>query len=205
MGGFTYSQGLEWAVEASWVHDRESLEQWLQGLLRHSITTLELPILLRLIAAFDRGCEQAVIRWCHCLVASRETLELRKEERQRGAALAKLLPSLGVVVPDELASAIASTQLAGIALAVHTWAIPAQQACGGYAWSWLENNVMAGVKLIPLGQTQGQQILLSIAGDIPIAVEAAGQLDDHAIGSSTPALAIASSGHETQYTRLFRS
>lgn len=205
MGGFTYSQGLEWAVEARWVHDRESLEQWLDGLLRHSITTLELPILSRLIAAFDEGCEQTIIHWCNYLVASRETLELRKEERQRGAALAKLLPSLGVMVPDKLAGAIATTQLAGIALAVHDWAIPAEQACGGYVWSWLENNVMAGVKLIPLGQTQGQQILLSIAEHIPMAVETASLLGDHAIGSSTPALAIASSNHETQYTRLFRS
>jgi len=205
VGGFTYSQGLEWAVEERWVHDRESLERWLEGLLTHSIVTLELPILLRLIKAFEGGNALAIIRWCKHLVASRETLELRKEERQRGAALAKLLPSLGVTAPDELKGVIASTQLAGIALAAHHWEIDPQQACGGYTWSWLENNVLAGVKLIPLGQTQGQQILLSIAEKLPMAVEAASQLGDHAIGSSTPALAIASSKHEAQYTRLFRS
>ncbi|NQX90511.1 MAG: urease accessory protein UreF [Halioglobus sp.] len=205
VGGFTYSQGLEWAVHAHWVCDRSSFEHWLQGLLSHSLATLELPILLRLLQALDSDDKAAVIYWVKHLVASRETLELRKEERQRGAALAKLLPALGVVIPDPLATAIASTQLAGFALAAHHWAIAPAQLCGGYSWSWLENNVTAGVKLIPLGQTEGQQLLLHVADQIPAAVEAASHLADDAIGSSTSALAIASSRHENQYTRLFRS
>jgi len=205
VGGFTYSQGLEWAVAANWVHDRDTLQDWMAGLLAHSIVTLELPVLLRLQHAFEKANDIDVTRWSNYLLANRETLELRKEERQRGAALARLLRSLDVGIPPALEKTVAGCQLAGIALAANSWNIAPQRTCSGYAWSWLENSVMAGVKLIPLGQTQGQQILLQLAATIPDAVAAASALTDDAIGSSTPALAIASSNHETQYTRLFRS
>ena len=205
IGGFTYSQGLEWAVEARWVHDKPSLEDWLDGVLMHSVATLELPILLRLQHALEKSDEHSVVRWCGYLLASRETNELRKEERQRGAALLTLLPNLDVAIPTELKRSIASTQLAGIALAAKTWNIEPQKVCGGYTWSWLENIVTAGVKLIPLGQTHGQQILLNLAAKIPAVVATAMTMTDADIGSATPALAIASSRHETQYTRLFRS
>lgn len=205
IGGFTYSQGLEWAVEAQWVHDKPSLEGWLAGVLVHSVATLELPILLRLQQALEKADEHTVARWCSYLLASRETAELRKEERQRGAALLTLLPRLDVAIPEGLQRSIASTQLAGIALAANTWNIEPQKVCGGYTWSWLESMVTAGVKLIPLGQTHGQQILLKLAARIPAVVAHATTIADENIGSATPALAIASSRHETQYTRLFRS
>ena len=205
VGGFTYSQGLEWAVEAGWVKDAPGLEHWLEGLLAHSVATLELPILLRLCQSIAEADQLSTVRWCNYLLASRETLELRREERQRGAALVKLLPNLDIVIPADLTSSVQSTQLAGIALAANQWNIAPVDTCKGYAWSWLENTTMAGVKLVPLGQTQGQQILLRIAEKIPAAITLAAQLTDDDIGSSTPAQAIASSRHETQYTRLFRS
>jgi urease accessory protein len=204
-GGFTYSQGLEWAVEAQWVHDKATLESWLAGLLEHSMATLDLPVLLRLQQACATADWNGVRHWCSYLLASRETMELRKEERQRGAALLKLLPELEVSIPDGMENTIASSQLAGMALAATHWRIPAEQTCGGYSWSWLEGTVMAGVKLIPLGQTHGQQLALKLAEKIPSALATASQLEDFEIGSSTPAQAIASSRHETQYTRLFRS
>lgn len=205
IGGFTYSQGLEWAVEAQWVSDKKTLEDWVAGLLDHSIATLELPVLMRLQQAFSDADELAVVRWSQYLLASRETLELRKEERQRGAALARLLTSLDVIITERLAKTIAGNQLAGIALAANCWEIDPAKTMSGYAWSWLENSVMAGVKLIPLGQTHGQQILLELAHKIPAAVQTAMAIPENDIGSSTPALAIASSNHEKQYTRLFRS
>jgi urease accessory protein len=205
VGGFTYSQGLEWAVEARWVHDKNTLEEWLNGLLKQSVATLELPILLRLQQAFELDDELKIARWLSYLIASRETSELRKEERQRGAALAVLLPNLQVPMDASLKPWVVSSQLAGMALAAVHWQIPAQQLLAGYAWSWLENSVTAGVKLIPLGQTHGQQILMRLAQDIPAAVASASELQDDDIGSCTPAQAIASSNHESQYTRLFRS
>ena len=205
VGGFTYSQGLEWAIEAQWVTDTNSLKDWLQSVLAASVATLELPILIRLLNAFNHADEASVVRWTRWLIACRETAELRKEERQRGAALAVLLPNLGVDIPENLAASVSSCQLTGFALAASQWGIDCQQLCRGYSWSWLENNVVAGVKLIPLGQTHGQQIMLELAADIPAAVAQAALVKDADIHSSTPAMAIASSRHETQYTRLFRS
>jgi urease accessory protein len=192
-------------VECGWVDSDHALADWLQGVLYHSLTTLELPILLRLVQALENNGDNDFIHWCDYLLASRETSELRKEERQRGAAMAVLLPKLAVDIPAALQDATRQTQLAGFALAAHQWQIDAHSCCAGYLWSWLENQVMAGVKLVPLGQTQGQQLLLKLSEQLPHCVEQAMTLDDSQIASSTPALAIASSRHETQYTRLFRS
>ena len=144
-------------------------------------------------------------RWTQWLIACRETAELRKEEQQRGAALARLLPNLGIDIPQTLALHIAKSQLTGFALAAYQWGIDAHKLCYGYCWGWLENIVLAGVKLIPLGQTDGQKLMFELAKKIPLSVEKASTLKDFDIHSSTPALAIASSRHETQYTRLFRS
>jgi urease accessory protein len=205
IGSFTYSQGLEWAIEAQWITDSSSLKHWLSSVLEHSIVTLELPILLRLLSAFETSNEANIVRWTQWLLACRETSELRKEEQQRGAALARLLPNLGVNIPENLALHVAKCQLTGFALAAYQWGIDAQRLCYGYCWGWLENIVLAGVKLIPLGQTDGQKLMFELAEKIPASVERALGLKDFDINSSTPALAIASSRHETQYTRLFRS
>ncbi len=97
------------------------------------------------------------------------------------------------------------SQAAGFAFAAAAWSIPVSDTLLGYAWGWLENLVLAAVKIVPLGQTQGQQILQRLVAKIPGLVPLALAMDDDAIGASSPALAIASSAHETQYTRLFRS
>mgnify|MGYP000571989757 FL=1 len=205
IGAFTYSQGLEWAIEAGWVKNEQALEQWLESVLAHSVSTLELPVMIRLCRAFEGQDVEAVHYWTQFLIASRETSELRKEERQRGQALATLLPNLNVAIDDSVIEAVRSTQIAGFALAAQQFDISIQSACAGYLWSWLENAVMAGVKLVPLGQTSGQKLLMRLSERVPTAVERALAIVDDEVGSSTPALAIASSRHETQYTRLFRS
>jgi urease accessory protein len=203
VGAFTYSQGLELAVEAGWVDSQERFEAWLTGQLNHSLTTLELPMLDRMLNALDEADAQAFNQRTKELIAWRETKELRLEEKQRGAALARLLPQLDVNLEGLLLEACQRTQLAGIAIAAHQWQIPRDKLFAGYLWSWLENAVMAGVKLIPLGQTQGQQTLQRMASSIEQSVEhSKGVLNPTSV---TPALAIASSRHETQYTRLFRS
>jgi len=104
-----------------------------------------------------------------------------------------------------LTDSIEANQLSGFALAANHWEIATEALCAGYLWSWLENATMAGVKLIPLGQTSGQQILLSLSAQLPGALAASYAVKDHEIGSFTPAQAIASSRHESQYTRLYRS
>ena len=203
VGAFTYSQGLELAVEADWVDSQERFEAWLTGQLNHSLTTLELPMLDRMLNALDEADAQAFNQLTKELIAWRETKELRLEEKQRGAALARLLPQLDVNLEGLLLEACQRTQLAGIAIAAHQWQIPRDKLFAGYLWSWLENAVMAGVKLIPLGQTQGQQTLQRMASSLEQSVEQSKRVLNPS--SVTPALAIASSRHETQYTRLFRS
>ena len=203
VGAFTYSQGLELAVEAGWVDSQVRFEEWLTGQLNHSLATLELPMLDRMLKVLDENDIEAFNQLTKELIAWRETKELRLEEQQRGAALARLLPQLGVNLDGLLLEACQRTQLAGIAIAAHQWEIPRDKLFAGYLWSWLENAVMAGVKLIPLGQTQGQQTLQRMAQLIEESVEQSkGVLHPSSV---TPALAIASSRHETQYTRLFRS
>jgi urease accessory protein len=88
--------------------------------------------------------------------------------------------------------------------AVHSQ-VPPQATCMGYLWAWSENQVIAAVKLLPLGQTAGQRVLEGLRLAIPSICHAALQLVDEQIGASTPGVGIASARHETQYTRLFRS
>jgi len=205
IGGFTYSQGLEYAVECGWVKDASALEDWLEGLLADSMTYLDLPILRRLYEAITLKENEALMYWSDYLLASRESRELRQEEVSRARALTILLPNLGVSYDDEMSDAMNITQLTPFALAAVTWGISLHETALGYAWSWLENQVSAAIKLVPLGQTQGQQVQLRIAEKIPQAIEIGLLLDDEDIGACAPALGILSGRHETQYSRLFRS
>jgi urease accessory protein len=205
IGAFTYSQGLEWAVEQGWIEDAAQLRDWLRGLIGDGLALLELPILLRLYRACRAGDESAVRRWGRRLYASRETRELRQEELNRARALLGLLADLGIAQAREWRAALSHCQAAPFALAAVHWGISEHDCALGYAWGWLENQVAAAVKLVPLGQTEGQRVQLALAGELPRALGQALALDDQAIGASAPALAVASSRHETQYTRLFRS
>lgn len=210
IGGFTYSQGLEWAVEAEWVNNQSSMVDWLTMMLNYSIVTLELPIMKRLYAAVADNDMSAIAHWSEYLYSCRETKELRAEELQRGKALYTLLKQLNfksISLLDEARQDTnhRSNSLLGFCLAAHEWGIPLHELERGYVWSWAENMVMAGVKLVPLGQTAGQLSLIELSNQFPQALLAALDVQDDEIGSFTPSIAIASSRHETQYTRLFRS
>jgi urease accessory protein len=205
IGGFTYSQGLEYAVEAGWVNSRQSLEQWLLHTVESSVATLELPIIDRFYAAIEKQDIRACNHWSDVLYSSRETSELRAEERQRGQALNTLLRQLDIDlnVLDEVTSH--PNQLLGFCVAAQAWHIDVESLKQGYLWSWLENIVTAGVKLVPLGQTDGQLALLTISESFPSLIAKAARQPEWMIGSFSPSVAIASSLHQTQYTRLFRS
>lgn len=205
IGGFTYSQGLEWAVEAGWVHDTASLTDWLHGLIDDNLLRLELPILARLYRACADDDMAALERWGRLLYASRESRELRAEEHNRARALCSLLRDLDIDAATQWRDALAHCQAAPFALAAVHWEIGLHDCLLGYAWSWLENQVAAAIKLVPLGQTDGQRVQLALAAVLPSVVSAAMALEDDDIGAGAPALAIASARHETQYTRLFRS
>jgi urease accessory protein len=205
VGGFTYSQGLEWAVEAGWVVDVASLEDWLAGLVDETLGNLELPLLARLFDACGARDQGLLASWADTLYAARESRELRAEERQRARALVSLLRDLEIAEAERWRDTLMRCQAAPFALAAVHWGITRQDCLLGYAWSWLENQVAAAVKLVPLGQTDGQRVQMRLAARLPAIVEHALALDDDDIGAGAPALAIASARHETQYTRLFRS
>ncbi|MDX1593710.1 MAG: urease accessory UreF family protein [Gammaproteobacteria bacterium] len=205
VGAFTYSQGLEWAVERDWVRDEATLAAWLADLLDGPLAATDLPLLARLHAAADAGEPARFAALAAETLAWRETAELRAEERQKGRALCAVLDGLGDVPDDVWRDAVASGYLAGFAWAAARWAIPAARAAEGYAYGWLENQVIAAVKLVPLGQAAGQRVLHRLAGHLPARIADAFATDDAALGSSATALAIASACHESQYTRLYRS
>lgn len=205
VGAYSYSQGLETAVEEGWVKTEQCALGWIRGQLRHMLGMLDIPLLLRLHRAWSGNDAESLRRWNRWLLASREAAELHAEDCQMGGSLKKLLPELGIVRarawPEEAACSFALM----FALAAVEWGISAEEAAHGYAWAWCENQVAAAVKLIPLGQTAGQRTLLALAEAIPEIVTRAAAMEDDDIGQVSPAFAMACALHETQYTRLFRS
>ena len=204
IGGYTYSQGIEWAVDEGWIRDQAGLSDWLQGLMETSLLYLEVPVLQRLMRAWQRHDELAVKRWSQFLLANRETLELRQEEKNRARALAQLLVSLEPGA-EPYKTLLSDTQHAAFSFACQRWQIDEDAAATALVWGWLENQVLSAVKIIPLGQTAGQQLLFELAPRIEGIIERARDIADDDLGASSMALAIASSRHETLYTRLFRS
>jgi urease accessory protein len=202
VGAYAYSQGLEYAIEAGWVDDG-SLQRWLEDLLQLGLATLDLPLLLRAYAACERGDVDALNAWNDLLLASRETHELLLEDQQLGTALRRLLDALLTPPPPTLQQAPGYAVM--FALACQRWAIAAEDALLAYAYSWLENQVAAATKLVPLGQTRAQQLLVATMAAVPAACDAARHCDDDSLGLTLPRLAQASCAHERQYTRLFRS
>ena len=205
VGAFTGSEALEYAVFAGWVEDEAGARAWIGGRLRRSLTELDLPLLHRFYAAWSEGDEARVARWSAYLRASREAAELWEQDRSIGHALARLLVSLGCVRARGWAEHPDASYPCLFALAASHWSIDLEIAATGYAYSWCENQVAAAVKLVPLGQTAGQRLIGALIDDIPDCIEHGLGLGDAELGSSEPGLAIASSLHETQYARLFRS
>jgi urease accessory protein len=208
VGAFHFSQGLEYAVEAGWVHDEASARDWIGGVAAASLGTLDLPVLHRLHAAWKRGDDADVRRWNAFLIASRETQELRAEDRHMGSALLRVLVEFGLNSPLFTANSPGQVGVAyatAFSFACVQWRIGVRDAAQTLAWAWLENQVLAAVKLVPLGQSAGQRILHTVSTPLTALCERSVDLPDSDIGISTAASAIASGRHESQYTRLFRS
>ena len=208
VGAFSYSQGLEAAVAAGVVHDADTTESWISDYLAYCIARVDAPIFLRLSAGWLKKDFSLVEYWNRIFLASRETAELRGESVQMGFSLRQLLTKIESKDPmpidllhrlEEVAFPTAFTA------AAVAWRIDGQTALVGYLWSWLENQVISAVKLVPIGQTEGQRISFAIATKLTVIAEQAAALSDDEVGGFAPGLAILSSQHETQYTRLFRS
>ena len=192
VGAYSYSGGLEAACEAGVVSDAASAERWIGDVLEFSVARMEAPIVFQMMKDKE---------WNEVFLASRETAELRAETVQMGYSLNRLFEDLGLgEVPVEEPSFPAA-----FAYAAAQWKIEPEAALQAYLWAWLENQVMAAVKAVPLGQTDGQRILLSLGDRLSSLAKKSMQMKDEDIGNFSPGLAMLSARHETQYSRLFRS
>ena len=204
VGAYSYSQALEAACEAGVVRDEPSAAAWIGDVLQLSMASMEAPLLLRLIDAWGRQDRAAALRWNTELLASRETAELRAETLQMGYSMGRLLADLGI----DAAPLQAIEELAyptAYAFAIAAWSLDAREALEAYLFAWIENQVLAAVKCVPLGQAAGQRMLLALSEGIPDLVARAAAMGDDELANFAPGLALLSSWHETQYSRLFRS
>ena len=208
IGAYSYSQGLERIIEDGAVHDAATAMVWIGDVLELVVAPGEAAFAWRLLAAARDDDWQRFATWNARFRASRETAELRAETEQMGGSLAKLATDLEILdEPARNASKhVAPVTLpAAFALAARGFAVPLDAALTVYVWSWLENQVLAAVKLVPLGQVAGQRLLAALGAKIPAVVASAMNLADDDLSTFAPGLALASARHETQYTRLFRS
>ena len=208
IGAYSYSQGLEWVVGEGRVRDAATAGQWIGDVLELVVAPGEAAIAWRLLVAATDEDAASLAHWNAWFRASRETAELRAETEQMGGSLAKLAADLDLL--DAAARAwlpvLAPVTLpAAFAIVARGFGVPPEPALAGYLWSWLENQAMAALKAVPLGQVAGQRLLASLGARIPDVVAAAQRIDDGDVASFAPGLALASCRHETQYTRLFRS
>jgi len=205
VGAYTYSQGLEWAVETGVIENEAGALLWIGDSLEFGIARFEAVYLAHMLAAWQERDMARLAELNAEFVASRESAELRAETLQMGYSLARLLNDLAEF-PAQAFSAfsVPSFPLAWSCAAAE-WAVPNMDAVAGYLWAWAENQVMAAVKAVPLGQTAGQRMLIELGGRLPHLAEAAVSAPIEETHNYLPAFAIASSLHESQYTRLFRS
>ncbi len=212
VGAFSYSQGLEWAVEAGTVTNREQAEAWIFDCLRWSIGRYEAPLLVAAHSAWNAGDDALADTLNALFLATREASELRAETLQMGYSLLRWCNDT-LAVDDgrrqrlrRIESPVYPVVFAAIASA---WGLDARSMLTVYLWTWLENQVGAALKAVPLGQTDGQRILLAAGALLEpmvcAAIESAAALPRGGWANQCPGLAIASACHEMQYSRLFRS
>ena len=208
VGAYTYSQGLEWAVEAGAVKDEADALQWIGDQLEWNVGRYEAPLLLRMLEAWRVGDSGAASELDTEYLATRETSELRAETLQMGYSMKRLLHELGDF-PAPLLAALGAEPQPSFALvwscAAAAWKIPPQDALTAWLWSWAENQTMAALKAVPLGQAAGQRLLQEIGRRLPAVVDRASTRAEPDYSNFAPGFAIACCKHENQYTRLFRS
>lgn len=205
VGGFAYSQGLEQAIEERWIGNMEQAYVWIRDGLLLNLARQELPWWLCCYEAAAQQQWDALLDANQQLSAVRETAELRLESLQMGYSMAKLFaqwPSAESL--SELKDTAWSYPAAYAALAACT-GVEKETALAAYLWSWVENQVLAAIKTVPLGQIEGQALLHRLKEDIAAACLIAHSTSTAEAGSAAFGLALASARHETQYSRLFRS
>ncbi|MGH6625764.1 MAG: urease accessory protein UreF [Burkholderiaceae bacterium] len=207
VGGFSYSEGLEAAVDRAGVATESIASDWLADQLHLTLARGDLAVAAKAIPAWRRGDLVHIAELNAWLLQTRETSELRLQTEQMGRSLLEWLRNHNTVAPAQL-EACARIQPGypiAFALAAAPTLAPVRDCLLAFAFGWAENMMQAAVKAVPLGQSAGQRILARLADEIPPAVDHAMKLADSQRQAFTPMLAILSAQHETQYSRLFRS
>lgn len=210
VGGFSYSEGLEAAVEWAGVATEEGARDWLLDQLWLTQSRADLAVLGPALAAWRAGDFERAAELNAWVLAARETSELRLQTEQMGKSMLDWLRNrhAGDAAAQPALDALAHTTPTypiAFALAAAPTQAGAREVTLAYAFGWAENLVQAALKAVPLGQSAGQRILARLAGDIPAAVDAALACGDGERQAFSPMLAILSAQHEAQYSRLFRS
>ena len=211
VGSYSYSHGLEWAVEAGFVYDRVSLLDWLSADLRYGSGRNEAIFFREAWAAAIRGDQSRLLKIAELAAAFRGTSEFALESAQPGSACRSILSE---VWPEPLLEEIAETLadrfipfcfavVLGIRCARQD--IPIVLALPTFLHSYVANLVTAGVRLIPLGQTDGQAAIAALEDAVLATSAEVATATIQNLGSAAFMVDLASMAHETQYTRLFRS
>lgn len=208
IGGYSYSQGLEMAVDNGRVNNPDSARRWISDQLLLNLARFEAPLLLaHCRAAADENWADLQLL-CENHRASRETRELHLESRQMGYSLQQLLnglPELDASARDFLEQITEPHLALCWALAARAWGISPQDALAAWLWSWLENQLAVLMKTLPLGQQAAQRLTSELLPLLQQAQHDASQINPEHIGSATFGLSLACMAHERQYSRLFRS
>src|SRR5574343_764991 len=210
VGGFSYSEGLEAAIDQGLVHNEATCTEWLTDQLLLTQARGDMAAMAQAVPAWqamDTARLQQLNAW---VLATRESSEMRLQTVQMGKSLLDWLRNLQGHCPasPEALQCLANlppTYPLAYALALACTQAPLDQALQAYAFGWAENMAQAALKAVPLGQSSGQRVLAVLARTIPEAVQTALTRTDETRQAFSPMLAILSSRHETQYSRLFRS
>ena len=209
VGGFSYSEAVETAVESGRVTNEAQAAEWLSAQLLMSLARAELPALAQACRAWHAHDAERIAGINAWLRQTRESAELRAQAEQMGRSLLDWLRNSTHASDPRVATlaTLPATPLWPTAFALAAVLAGAQpsEALLAFTWSWAENMVQAAMKAVPLGQAAAQRMLSALASAIPGAVEGALVMPEKQRQAFTPMLAILSAQHETQYSRLFRS
>jgi len=207
IGGFSYSECLEAAVDSALVATENEASNWLLEQLHSSLARADLAVIAQAVPAWSAAHHERIAQLNAWVLQTRESSELRAQTEQMGRSLLEWLRNHTTAQPAQikLLADLQPTYPLAFALAASGSAAPLRQCLLAYAFGWAENMVQAAIKAVPLGQSAGQRILAALVAQIPAALDQALSCDDHSRQVFSPMLAILSSQHEVQYSRLFRS
>ena len=207
IGGFSYSECLEAAVDTARAATESEASVWLVDQLHMTLARSELPAVAQAIAAWRADDQPRIAELNAWVLQTRESAELRAQTEQMGKSLLEWLKNHTTATPAQIALLAAQepTYPIAFALAASATQAPVRECLLAFAFGWAENMMQAAIKAVPLGQSAGQRILSALTAEIPSAVDYALGVSDDTRQAFSPMLAILSSQHEVQYSRLFRS